>query len=210
MAIDENSRELLWGPIQIPKEIAIVLGVDDESKWTTPDVIDEAAILTNGQRVSPRNVHKFGSFPSSSPTAGGLTPYGSMVLNQADNLDSIGRHHSHSFVRTLFNVVDEVDYPPFGNQFNYPPASQGVISDVIGHDFRSQISAMNPSDVAIADAGRPLSHRTEHGLYLTWSMVVAVVLILLSFVVFIARVIILRQKRKWERTASLDSTTLPV
>ena len=127
MAVDEISRELLWGPCQIESEIAIVLGVDVESKWTTPDIIDEAAILTNGQRVAPRNVQKLGSFPSSSPTAGGLVPYGSIASTPADNLDSIGRHHSHSFVRTLFDVVvDEVDYPAYGNHFNYPHSPKGV------------------------------------------------------------------------------------
>ena len=186
-----------------------MLGVDKESKWTVLDVIDEAAILTGGQRSSPRNVHTVGLLPSSSP-AYGVTPYGT---NSAGNLESIGRHESQLFVRTKFDVVDEVDYPPYRNHLAAPLSPQGETSHGLGrefgHEFHPQISVMNPSEMAMAGVGLPLSHRTEHGLYLTWSMVSAIALMLFSFIVFSARIIILRQKRKWEHTPSLDPTTAP-
>jgi len=208
MAVDEISRELLWS-CQIESEVAIVLGVDKDSKWTVLDVIDEAAILSGDQRSSPRNVHTVGLLPSSSP-AYGLTPYGT---NSAGNLESIGQHESHLFVRTKFDVVDEVDYPPYRNHLVAPLSPQGETSHGLGHEFgheyHPQISVMNPSEMTMAGVGLPLSHRTEHGLYLTWTMVSAVVLILLSFIVFGARIIFLRQKRKWEHTPSLDPTTAP-
>ena len=181
-----------------------MLGVDKDSKWTVLDVIDEAAILTGGQRSSPRNVHTVGLLPSTSP-AYGLTPYGT---NSGGNLESIGQHESHLFVRTKFDVVDEVDYPPYRNHLLAPLSPQGETSHGLGHEFgheyHPQISVMNPSEMAMAGVELPLSHRTEHGLYLTWSMVSAIVLILVSCV----GIIFLRQKRK-EHTPSLDLTTAP-
>lgn len=162
----------------------MVLGVDKESKWTELDVIEETDIFTNGSN---------------------LTPYGEAVEEENDHF---GRHGSHMFVRTKFEVVDKIDD-------GYNLLSQGITpNDEIGHDFQPPKFSIyptefNPSEMMMPDILPPLSHRTEHGLYLTWSMVVSVILISLSVIVFFARVIILRQKGKEKKAAAHDITSPP-
>ena len=204
MAVDVISREVIWS-CKIDSEVAIVLGVDKESKWTELDVIEESAIFTNGKSTSFTRNDAHTHRPSSSPVYGSnLTPYG----EAEEEDDHFGRHGSHMFVRTKFEVVDEID-----DGYNLLP--QGITpNNEIGHDFHPPKFSIyptefNPSEMMMPDSLPPLSHRTEHGLYLTWSMVVSVVLISLSVIVFFARVIILRQKRKWEKTAASQDVTSP-
>lgn len=209
MAVDVISREVIWS-CKIESEVAIVLGVDKESKWTELNVIEETAIFMNGQRSSSTSNDAHTHRPSSSPIStvyvSNLTPYGEAVEEENDHF---GRHGSHMFVRTKFEVIDEVND-------GYNLLSQGITpNNEIGHDFHPPKFSIypnefNPSEMMMLDSLPPLSHRTEHGVYLTWSMVVSVVLISLSGIVFFARVIILRQKRKWgKRAASQDVTSPP-
>ncbi len=124
---------------------------------------------------------------SSLKRTGRLIPYGAGQVNQ---LHRLGGHDSLLFVN-----------PTNLNNPDFPHSMQVAHGYHAGEDLFS----MTPFEMSMIDVRRPPpSHRTEHGLYLTWSMVAAVIMIFLSVIVFFARLIILRQKRKWESMPNLS------
>lgn len=117
---------------------------------------------------------------------GRFIPFGAGKVASRNQLHRLGGHDSLLFINPT-NMVNP-DFPPHSMQLAH------------GHHAVDDLFPLKPLDMSMIDVRRPLpSHRTEHGLYLTWSMVAAVVMILLSLIVFVARIIILRQKKKWER-----------
>lgn len=211
MAVDGISGELLWRR-RIESVVAAVYGVGKESIWVPLDVIDESEVFTHGHSTAPQhNGQKTGLLPLSSPSSGGLVPYGA---GQTASGHRLGRHHSSLFVSSKYDAHPlaeiGVDSLPYAANLDTPLPPEVVSS--LGNHFRptdDRFFAMHPSEIPMSDVNPPQSHRTEHGLYLSWSMIAAIVMVLLSIVVFVARVIILRQKRKWEHTPSLDPTTAP-
>mmetsp|Transcript_4749 Transcript_4749/g.10776 ORF Transcript_4749/g.10776 Transcript_4749/m.10776 type:complete len:1553 (+) Transcript_4749:165-4823(+) len=210
MAVDGISGELLWKR-RIESVVAAVYGVGKESSWIRLDVIDESDVFTHG--------HVSGLLPSSSspsPENGGLVPYGAGQM-ESGKLHRLGRHQSNLFVSSKFDPSVGYDAHPLAESgVENAPYADGLDSPlpshVNGHEFHlveDRIFAMNPSELTMDDVTHSNSHRTEHGLYLTWSMIAAIAMIMLSLVVFIARVVILRQKRKWENTPSLEPMTAP-
>ena len=273
MAADGISGEVLWSR-RIDSDIAAIYGIGKDRKWVSLETFDVPSDRSLGlERTPPKNV--VGVSPSVSE---GIIPFG------ARNMEShrIGRHGSHSYVITKFdvgrnqfqlpspdNIHDTLSNPgplqlvaqhgrdhgiynaddhfastkpnlssmstlkriggliPFGarqvesrNQLhrlgghdslvliNAPNANNPDFhrSMQVAHGYQAaeDLFSLKPLDMSMIGV-RPLpSHRTEHGLYLTWSMVSAVVIILLSVIVFFARVIILRQKRKWESISKLN------
>jgi len=212
MAADGISGELLWKR-RIESVVAAVYGVGIESSWIPLDVVDESDVFTHGHISASHYGQKVGLSPPSSPPSpsnanGGLVPYGA---GQVESGHRLGRHHSSLFVSSKYDAhplgEPRVDELPYATNVDRP-----LPPNVNGHEFHrreDRIFAMNPSGTAMDGVKPAQSHRTEHGLYLTWSMVAAIVMLVLSVVVFVARVIILRQKRKWGNSPSLDPTTAP-
>mmetsp|Transcript_40719 Transcript_40719/g.73428 ORF Transcript_40719/g.73428 Transcript_40719/m.73428 type:complete len:1560 (-) Transcript_40719:951-5630(-) len=222
MAVDGISGELLWKR-RIESVVAAVYGVGKESSWIRLDVIDESDVFTHGHSSAPQSGKKVGllppsSYPTASPHSGGLVPYGADQM-ESGNLHRLGRHHSNLFVSPKFDPLGGYDAQslaepgednlPYSADLDTPFLPQ--VTD-LGHQFHptdDRIFTINPPGMTVTDVKPPPSHILESGLYLTWSMVAAIVMILLSLVVFVARVIILRQKRKLENTPSLAPTTAP-
>ena len=172
------------------------------------NVIDETEVHCS----SMLNAQNVGLLPSPSSilsSGGGLVPYG--VGGQ--QLHRLGRHHSNLFVSSKLDVgydahdidkseEDNLLYPSNSLDTPLPPR----VSEL--HPTSDTIFTISPQP-SLSDIRPPQSHRTEHGVYLSWSMLAAVAMILLSIVVCLARYIILRQKRKYENTPSLDPTSAP-
>ncbi|KAL7554385.1 hypothetical protein ACHAWF_017830 [Thalassiosira exigua] len=209
MAVDGISGELLWKR-RIESVVTAVYGVGKESSWIPLDVIEESDVFSHGHSTplstSPR--------PTSSPHSGGLVPYGAGQM-ESGKLHRLGRHHSNLFVSSMFDPLGGHDSDPFSQ----PDADDLPYENEIGAPLPPRVGGleqeslpldgyitMNPSELPTNGVKPPASHRTENGLYLTWSMVAAIVLMLLSVIVFVARVIILRQKKKLA-SASVDMTT---
>jgi serine/threonine protein kinase len=127
---------------------------------------------------------------SSLKRIGRLIPYGAGQVESRNQLHRLGGHDSLLYVNPT-----NMNNPDFRHSME------------VAHRYHAgkDLFSMTPLDMSMISVRRPPpSHRTEHGLYLTWSMVAAVIMILLSVIVFFARLIILRQKRKWERTPNLS------
>ena len=213
--MDGYSGQVLWKR-RIESVVTAVYGVGKESSWIPLDVIDESDGLNPGSGgLLPPS-----SSPALSPHSGGLVPFGDGQM-ESGKVHRLGRHHSSLFVSSKFDplgghdshtLADEpsLDSLPSPADSDFPlPPEVGGYDDHGLYPTEHRFATGYPSDITMTDVNPPQSHRTEHGLYLSWSMVVAVVMVLLALVIFIARVVILRQKRKWENTPSLDPTTAP-
>jgi len=206
MAVDGISGELLWKR-RIESVVVSVYGVGKESSWVPLDVIDESEVFTYGLSSASQNGQGVGllqpsPYPTPSPQSGGLVPYG------AGQLHRLGRHHSNLFVKPKFDpsggydlplAEPEQDYLPYSAELHSPFPPQ--VAD-LRHEFQ-------PTE-DLLDVQPPPSRILESGLYLTWSMVTVIVIVLVSLIACVARVIILRQKRSLENTPSLDPTSTPI
>jgi len=129
----------------------------------------------------------------------------------------LGWHQTNLFVSSKFDISVDYDAHTLGEPGLQSPYADGLQPpqhpQVNDHDFRpddDRIFTMHPSELRLDDnMMHPQSHRTEHGLYLTWSMIASIAMIGLALVVFIARFVILRQKRKWEHSPNLEPMTAP-
>ena len=202
MAVDKMTNKMLWD-IRIESVVAAVYGVGRQSSWVNLDVIDIP------------NVHMDGlpGAPTTSPNSGGLVPYGAGKVETGEL--RLGRHDTNLFVSSKFEssgVNADAIIDGLGIDSSVPHTDGSGVpfpQRVTIQPTEDQIIAISPPQINMPGARPPPSQRTEHGLYLTWYMVSAIVVLVLSLVVFVARIIILRQKRKWENTPSLDPTAAP-
>lgn len=126
---------------------------------------------------------------------GGLIPFRAGQVESRSQIHLLGQHDSLLFI----------DNSPHMNNPDTPHSMQLVQGY---HPARNRVFSLEPFEISLVDVNPPPSHRTEHGLYLTWSMAAGVIVILLTVIVFFARLIILRQKQKWERMPSLSKTAV--
>jgi len=209
MAVDGISGELLWKR-RIDSVVAAAYGVGKESSWIP--IQDETDSFANVKCSSTFNGQKVGLLPSTSSSdasSGGLVPYGVGGQAESGQLHRLGRHHSNLFVSSKLEIgydahaitdsSNEDDLLPYADSYDTPLPPRVAFPPTVDNIFTINSPSMS-------DIKPPQSHRTEHGLYLSWSMVASVALIVLSIVVFVARIIILRQRRKYENTPSLDPT----
>ena len=214
MAVDGMSGEILWKR-RIESVVAAVYGVGKESIWIPLDVIDESEIFSHDHHSSSQsNGQQIALLPSSSqsqsalPSNGGLVPY----LNgqhKSGQLHRLGRHHTNLFVSSKFDDVsldssswskpdmDRHDFPYVDELLNLPLRPQ--INDH-GHGFSP--SPASTFDIHSPDGPLPPSHASEHGLFLNWQMLYAIIAALLATIIF-AGFAYFRQKRKWENTPLL-------
>mmetsp|Transcript_43045 Transcript_43045/g.90424 ORF Transcript_43045/g.90424 Transcript_43045/m.90424 type:complete len:1541 (-) Transcript_43045:49-4671(-) len=219
MAVDGISGELLWKR-RIESVVAAVYGVGKESSWIHLDVIDESEIFTHGHsRTPPQSGSNVGLLQASPQNSGGLVPYGFGQL-ESGKQHRLGRHHTNLFVSPKFDSsgnYDEQSFSENGKEDSLPYSAElenslmPQVADLGGglHPTEDQIFTVNPPGITVPDDKPPPSQVLESGLYLTWSMVASLVIMMLALVVFGARIIILRQKRKLENTPSLDPTKDP-
>lgn len=218
MAVDGISGELLWKR-RIESVVAAVYGVGKQSTWIPLEVVDESDVFTHGysNAMSRQGTDPMGLSPSPStlPVSndGGLIPYG----ESSDQLHRLGRYETSIFVSSKFDPLGS-DSSYAENE--YPQLTMNQDSEVLplqprtsGHSggfspADSSVFPGNPPDIMIDAITPPLSHRTEHGLYLTWTIVYGIVAVILVAIAFV-RVKYIRQKRKWENTPSLDPTSAP-
>jgi hypothetical protein len=167
--VDSISGVLLWKR-QIESVVAAVYGVGKASTWVPLDVIDESDVLPDGHTKGTKLLVS-SSEAKGSHSGGGLVPYGS---NQGASEQShrLGRHRDHLFVSSKLDSLG-INPPPFPE----PDMTDGTPDYIDEHDIYydevlppkqaplfGQAPYSMPSDVT-----PPVSHRTEHGLYLTWS-----------------------------------------
>lgn len=195
MAVDGISGELLWKH-SMQSVVAAVYGVGKESTWIPLKRIKESDVIKHGhnsvitrQEISPLTLYKQSG-----------NPFG-------NERPLLGRYQSSIFVSTFDPLGldpsegDELSIDP---QLPLQPRANG------------QSYAFSPADSAIFPPGMPpkimidgmkppLSHRTEHGVYLTWSIVYGILAVLIGAIVLV-RAKYMKQKRKWENTPSLDPT----
>ncbi|KAL9181430.1 hypothetical protein ACHAXT_010235 [Thalassiosira profunda] len=201
MAVDGYSKELLWKR-QIDSVIAGLYGVGKKSRWIQLSFVDESEVFTLG----------IGHSPLPSPNSGSLVPYGMGQTGSEKNAHRLSRHHTDLFVSSDYEEPPHVE-PDFGT-LTYSSALDTLLppratpDGLLPPSPEDRILAISSSEYTMP-VRPPPSHRTEHGLYLTWSMVSAIAMLALSLMVLIGRAVILRQKRKWENTPSLDPTTGP-
>lgn len=211
MAADGISGELLW-KVKVESVVAAVYGVGKESTWIPLEVIDESDVFTHGHSnpVSRQGSGLLGTSSSSvslaaSNSGGGLVPYG-----ESDQFHRLGRYQTSIFVSSKFDPLG-LDSSSFSeNEYEelhidpelplQPPTN--IRADGFSLADSSILSGKTP-DIMLDQ-----SHSTEHGLYLTWSIVYGIVAVLIAVIVFV-RTKYVRQKRKWENTPSLDPTTAP-
>lgn len=212
MAADGISGELLW-KVKVESVVAAVYGVGKESTWIPLEVIDEADVFTHGVS-SPVSRHGSGLLGTSSSSSvslaadnsgGGLVPYG-----ESDQLHRLGRYEKSIFVSSKFDplgldssLFSENEYEELEIDPEMPLQPPTTIRADGFSPAESSIFSGTPPDIKLDQ-----SHRTEHGLYLTWSIVYVIIAVLVALAVFV-RTKYLRQKRKWENTPSLDPTTAP-
>lgn len=211
MAADGISGELLW-KVKVESVVAAVYGVGKESTWIPLEVIDESDVFTHGHSspVSRQGSGLLGTSSSSvsmaaSNSGGGLVPYG-----ESDQLHRLGRYQKSIFVSSKFDPLgfDSSSFPE--NEYDElhidPELPLQPPTNIRADGFspaESSIFTGKPPDIMLDQ-----SHRTEHGLYLTWTIVYGIVAVLIAMLVF-ARAKYVRQKRKWENTPSLDPTAAP-
>lgn len=201
MAVDGISGELLWKR-RIESVVAAVYGVGKQSTWIPLEVVDESDVFTHGHSNSPS--------PSTLPVSndGGLIPYG----ESSDQLHRLGRYETSIFVSSKFDPLG-LDSSYAENE--YPQLTMDQDSEVLPLQPRTSghSGGFSPADSSVFPGNPPdimidVSHRTEHGLYLTWTIVYGIVAVIFLLVAFV-RVKYIRQKRKWENTPSLDPTSAP-
>jgi serine/threonine protein kinase len=182
--------------------VAAVYGVGKTSTWVQLDVIEESEVLTHGYQQGASLLPS----SSTSHSGGGLVPYDSSQTN--DNNQRLGRHRNHLFVSSKSDPLG-INPPPFPEPDMVDDNTPDSIVEHVDYNevlppkqapLFSQVPYSMPVDVV-----PPVSHRTEHGLYLTWSMISGILALLLSLIVY-ARLYYLRQKRKWENTPTLAPT----
>lgn len=210
MAVDGISGELLWKR-RIESVVASVYGVGKRSSWVPLDVIDESEIFNHGLGTQ-QGLLASSSSSTTSPGSGGLVPYGA-GQGESGHLHRLGSHKTTLFVSSNFDSFG-LNPPPFAE------SDDNVIDDYDGppKTHLNEHGQLYAPKQAPGFAARPIllsnemyspaSHRTEHGLYLTWSMVSAITVLVFSLVLF-ARAAYLRQKRKWENTPKLIPSTAP-
>ena len=168
------------------------------------DVIEESEVLTHGKQHGSSRLPSSAS-SSKSHDSGGLVPYGSNQM-ESGQLHRLGRHQNHLFVSSKFDSLG-IDSPPFPEPDNtdYNMGEFGGYAELPPKQtpLFSQVPYPLPTDVS-----PPVSHRTEHGLYLTWSMVSAIMVLLLVSALGL-RVFYVRQKKKWKNTPTLAPATAP-
>ena len=214
LAVDSISGELLWKR-QIESVVAAVYGVGKASTWIPLDVVDEAEVLTHVHQQAG-SLLPSSSASISSHNSGGLIPYGENNL-LADQAHRLGRHRDHLFVSSKYDPLG-MNPPPFldsgimddtpsvDDAPNYIEEHSDVYDNILPPK-QAPLSSQVPYSMPV-DVTPPVSHRTEHGLYLTWSMISTIMVLLLSLIVY-ARLYYLRQKRKWENTPTLAPATAP-
>ena len=210
MAADGISGELLW-KVKVESVVAAVYGVGKESTWIPLEVIDESDVFTHGHSspVSRQGSGLLGTSSSSvslaASNSGGLIPYG-----ESDQSHRLGRYQTSVFVSSKFDPLgldsslfseNEYDELPIDPELPLQPPTN-IHADGFS-PAESSIFSGKPPDIMLDQ-----SHRTEHGLYLTWSIVYGIVAVLIALLVLV-RTKYVRQKRKWENTPSLDPTTAP-
>lgn len=203
--MDSISGVLLWKR-QIESVVAAVYGVGKASTWVPLDVIEESDVLPDGHTMSTKLLVS-SSKAKGSHSGGGLVPYGS---NQAasEQFHRLGRHRDHLFVSSKLDSLG-INPPPFPES-DIPDETpnyideHGIYYDEVLPPKQAPLFAQAPYSMPF-DVTPPVSHRTEHGLYLTWSMVSTIFALLLCLVVY-ARLYYLRQKKKWENTPTLAPT----
>lgn len=216
MAADGISGELLW-KVSLESVVAAVYGVGKESTWTPLEVIDESDVFTHGHNSpsSRQGSDLMGMSPSptSLPTGnnnGGLIPYG-----ESDQFHRLGRYQKSIFVSSNFDPLgldsssyseNEYEDLPIDPELPLQPRTNGHPDGF--SPAESSIFPGKPPDINLDGTTPRQSHRTEHGLYLTWSIVYGIVAASIAMVVFF-RAKYLRQKQKWANTPSLDPTRAP-
>lgn len=215
LAVDSISGELLWKR-QIESVVAAVYGVGKASTWIPLDVVDESEVLTHGHQQAASFLPS-SSTSLSSHNSGGLIPYGANNL-LADQTHRLGRHKDHLFVSSKYDPLG-INPPPFPDSGimdntpsvddapNYIGEHSDVYEEILHPPKQAPLSSHVPYSMPV-DVTPPVSHRTEHGLYLTWSMI-SIIMVLLLSVIVCARLYYLRQKRKWENTPTLAPATAP-
>ena len=214
MAADGISGELLW-KIKVESVVAAVYGVGKHSTWVPLEVIDESEVFTHGHsnpisRQSSGLLDSSFSSLQSDRNSGGLIPYGENLFHR------LGRYQTSIFVSSKFDPLG-LDTSYFSeNEYNELPID--IDADLPHHPQNADhINGFSPTDETmfpvkspdlLMDGIKPQSHRTEHGLYLTWSIVYGITTVLIAMIIF-ARTKYVRQKRKWENTPSLDPTRVP-
>ena len=192
---------MLWKR-QIESVVAAVYGVGKTSSWVPLDVIEESDVLTHGHH---QGANLLSSSSSKSHTGGGLVPYGS---NHELDAHRLGRHRNHLFVSSKFDPLG-IDPPLFpesdviDDRPNYID-EHGDYDNMLLPPKQAPLISQAPYSMPI-DVTPPVSHRTEHGLYLTWSMISTILILLFSLIAY-ARIYYLRQKRKWTNTPTLAPT----
>mmetsp|Transcript_30246 Transcript_30246/g.62949 ORF Transcript_30246/g.62949 Transcript_30246/m.62949 type:complete len:1596 (+) Transcript_30246:455-5242(+) len=216
MAVDGMSGEMLWKR-RIESVVAAVYGVGKESSWIPLDVIDESSVFTHDQYGTAKTKGKgsgllasSSSTQSISPSSGGLVPYEAGQF-EAGQLHRLGRYDSNLFVSSTFEDVSldssswsepEIDYHDLSHFEESESMSTPVRPQVNDHGHGFAPSQASSHITTPPEIQRPPSHKTEHGLFLTWPMVSAIVGSVFAVVIF-ARFAFLRQKRKWENTPLL-------
>lgn len=203
LAVDSISGVLLWKR-QIESVVAAVYGVGKASTWVPLDVIEESEVLTDGLQKGAKLLPS--SKSDNSHSGGGLVPYGS-IQTVSEQSHRLGRHRDHLFVSSKFDPLG-MNPPPFpesdlDDATNYMD-EHGEYHEEVLPPKQAPLFAQAPYSLPF-DVAPPVSHRTEHGLYLTWSMISAILALLLSLVVY-ARYYYMRQKKKWENTPTLAPT----
>lgn len=204
LAVDSISGVLLWKR-QIESVVAAVYGVGKTSMWVPLDVIEESDVLTDGLQKGAKLLPS--SSKSDSHRGGGLIPYGSSQrVSEQDH--RLGRHRDNLFVSSKFDPLG-INPPPFPDH-DLPDGTPNYMDEHVDYyeevlpPKQAPLFAQAPY-VMPFDVTPPVSHRTEHGLYLTWTMIGSILALLLSLVVY-ARLYYLRQKKKWENTPTLSPT----
>eukprot|EP00985_Skeletonema_marinoi_P026699 scaffold20928_cov181-Skeletonema_marinoi.AAC.2 len=210
MAADGISGELLW-KVKVESVVAAVYGVGKESTWVPLEVIDESDVFTHGHssQVSRQGSGLLGISPSPASlpasNSGGLIPYG-----ESDQSHRLGRYQTSIFVSSKFDPLgldssffaeDEYEELPIDTELPLQPQT-----NVHPNGFspaESSVFPGKPPDIMLDQ-----SYSSEHGLYLTWSIVYGIIALLIAFIVFV-RTKYVRQKRKWLNTPSLDPTRAP-
>ena len=185
--------------------VAAVYGVGKTSTWVPLTVIEESEVLTHGNHQSASLLSS--SSATSTSYNGGLVPYGANQFD-SDQPHRLGRHQNHMFVSSKFDSLG-INPPPFPESDVIDDApdyidEHGDMYDEVLPPKQAPLFSNVPYSLP-PDVAPPVSHRTEHGLYLTWSMISAILALLLSLVVY-ARIYYLRQKKKWENTPTLAPT----
>jgi hypothetical protein len=219
MAADGISGELLW-KVRVESVVAAVYSVGKDGTWIPLNAIDESDVFTHGHSTlgSRQGSSLIGMSPSpsslSASKSDGLVPYEAYKESDQIGRYQIGRYQTSIYVSTFDSPgLDSSSY--FGNEYKEPPINPElpVPPRTNGHPVEfspaeSSIFQGKPPDIVLDGITPRLSHRTEHGLYLTWSIVYVIVAALIAMIVLV-RAKYLRQKRKWENTPSLDPTRAP-